>query len=307
MKKSVLTFFALILCSLQFAFANPATLTKENARMFWRIDGTDKNGNPSVVYIQGTIHIGDERLYPLSDEVLDAWAKSDRLVGEIASRDMDRLQTVIQRDMFASYRRAEGRNLFDYLTDDEKDLLYTVIDGNQLETFASFEPWVLNSVISSFGTSDSGFETAAGIDQTFLDMAKQEERLVEGLDTLRTQLNILEFGDYDQQLYLLKQSIAELNADEGESEIENLYEAYLADDVELAAQIVFDDMKLEEEDPDFALEYVNAIYSERNHDWAIKIANWLSEGGTTFIFAGAGHFIGDESVFVMLKENGVID
>lgn len=307
MKKTVLTFFALIVCAVQFAFASPATLTKQNSRMFWCINGTDKNGNPSAVYIQGTIHLGDERLYPLSDEVLDAWASADRLVGEISSRDMGRLQSVVQRDMFASYQRASGRNLFDYLTEEEKDLLYMVMDGNQAQVYAVFEPWVLNSVITTLATVDTGFESEAGIDQTLLAMAEREERSVAGLDTLRTQLNILEFGDYDQQLYLLKQSIASLDSESEETQkLDSMYEAYLADDLETLAQILLDEMELEENDPDFAAEYIDAIYAQRNRDWSIKIADWLEEGGVTFIFAGAGHFVGDDSVFVQLRENGTI-
>ena len=30
-----------------------AKLTKTGSRAFWKIEGTDKNGNPSTVYIQG--------------------------------------------------------------------------------------------------------------------------------------------------------------------------------------------------------------------------------------------------------------
>ncbi|MBQ2479917.1 MAG: TraB/GumN family protein [Treponema sp.] len=49
--------------------------------MFWKISGTDKNGNPSVVYIQGTIHVGSKELYPLDKEVLDAFNNADRIAG----------------------------------------------------------------------------------------------------------------------------------------------------------------------------------------------------------------------------------
>ena len=63
----------------------PATLTKTDSRAFWRIDGTDKNGNPSTVYIQGTFHLGDERIFPLSEEVQQAFVNADRHAGELST------------------------------------------------------------------------------------------------------------------------------------------------------------------------------------------------------------------------------
>ena len=63
-----------------------ATLTKTDSRAFWRIDGTDKNGNPSTVYIQGTFHLGDERIFPLSEEVQQAFVNADRHAGEISTQ-----------------------------------------------------------------------------------------------------------------------------------------------------------------------------------------------------------------------------
>ena len=64
----------------------PAILTKTDSRAFWRIDGTDKNGNPSTVYIQGTFHLGDERIFPLSEEVQQAFINADRHAGEISTQ-----------------------------------------------------------------------------------------------------------------------------------------------------------------------------------------------------------------------------
>ena len=73
----------------------PATLTKTDSRMLWRIDGKDKNGNPSVVYVLGTFHFATDEIYPLSDEILDAWNSADRLVAEISSDDQIRFTNEI--------------------------------------------------------------------------------------------------------------------------------------------------------------------------------------------------------------------
>ena len=54
-------------------------------------------------------------------------------------------------------------------------------------------------------------------------------------------------------------------------------------------------------------QYHDLVYTNRNKDWAEDITNYLNEGGTTFIFAGCAHWLGDDSVFHYLKEMKTID
>ena len=58
---------------------------------------------------------------------------------------------------------------------------------------------------------------------------------------------------------------------------------------------------------DFMESYYKAIMDDRNSAWAKKIDSWLREGGSSFVFAGCAHFIGDHSVFYYLKENNTIE
>ncbi len=113
MEKKLKGLFARIFVSLALAcvFAScattgkgsaPATLTETPARMFWRIDGTDKNGNPSTVYVQGTFHVGDDRLYPLADMVVEAWGTADRLMAEISDEDYATLPVKVNAMMMES-------------------------------------------------------------------------------------------------------------------------------------------------------------------------------------------------------------
>ncbi|MBQ3981413.1 MAG: TraB/GumN family protein, partial [Treponema sp.] len=96
--KSLFILFAaaFVLCTNSFAkesaSAKKASLSKEKPRFFWKISGVDKNGNPSVVYIQGTIHVGSKELYPLDKEVLDAFNNADRVAGELSKDDMQNMQ-----------------------------------------------------------------------------------------------------------------------------------------------------------------------------------------------------------------------
>ncbi|MBO7486177.1 MAG: TraB/GumN family protein, partial [Spirochaetaceae bacterium] len=52
--------------------------------------------------------------------------------------------------------------------------------------------------------------------------------------------------------------------------------------------------------------YYKKMFDERNKKWADKIADYLKQGGKTFIFAGTGHFTGDNSVFSYMRKNGTL-
>ena len=87
--------------------------------MLWRIDGTDKNGNPSVVYVLGTFHFATDEIYPFSDEILNAWNNADRLVAEISYDDQIRFTNEILPAMLEeSQKLAVGRNVIDELSPD---------------------------------------------------------------------------------------------------------------------------------------------------------------------------------------------
>ncbi|MBQ2205964.1 MAG: TraB/GumN family protein, partial [Treponema sp.] len=45
---------------------------------------------------------------------------------------------------------------------------------------------------------------------------------------------------------------------------------------------------------------------ERNEKWAKRIQSYIEMGGTTFVYAGAAHWVGEKSVFAYLEEWGVV-
>ena len=54
-------------------------------------------------------------------------------------------------------------------------------------------------------------------------------------------------------------------------------------------------------------QYEKAMMLDRNTDWVKDIKKYIDAGGTTFIFTGAAHWLGEESVFELLKADGVIE
>ncbi len=288
--------------------SSSATLTETPARMFWRIDGTDKNGNPSTVYVQGTFHVGDDRLYPLDSMVVEAWGAADRLMAEISDEDYAALPVKVNGMMMESYQKAGGRHVEDALSSTQKATLHSYIDEELMERFGIFEPWVTTYSLANAIYEGTGLSAEYGLDNMFLTSAMQSDRKVDGLDDLQVQLDVMTYGNYEVQLDMLRDLLDDLaDPTEEEADIKALYEAYI-DDEKKAVDLLNDSSMEEDIDRhDFYEGYYKLLMSERNEDWAKDITACLREGGTTFIFAGAAHWVGKDSVFSYLKKMGTID
>jgi len=140
----------------------------------------------------------------------------------------------------------------------------------------------------------------------FYDRARKNGKSVEGLDELKDQLKLLSFGDYEFQIAVLKYFLTGLS--EGESEqFVDMYEAYLDDDLEVFLEEAEKESEEEIIDSPYYEQYKKAMMLDRNTDWVKDIKKYIDAGGTTFIFTGAAHWLGEESVFELLKADGVIE
>lgn len=290
-----------------------ATLTKTGSRMLWRIDGTDANGNPSTVYLLGTFHFADDDVYPFSPETLAAWYDADRLVAEISSADNEMFVGEGVSEMLVdSQLKAMGHNVIEELSGEARMFFYNTFTPEQRDVFNSFEPWYLSTSISQSLIMAMGMESSYGIDEVLYDMAYEEDRYVEGLDALETQVNILRYGTWEDQLVIAEQSVRELiNMQETYNNLMALYSAYVNDEPETMTALLLEDAvdsdeTMTEKDKEVLSRYNNAVYTERNSEWAEKIHGYLLDGGTTFIFAGCAHFCGMDSVFDIMKERNYI-
>lgn len=305
--------FAFVLVSLFTTFSCKSTsfaVPETSDRMYWNISGTDSKGNPSTVHILGTIHVGDERLYPLPDQVMEDFKNADRIVAELSSADMDAMQGALIKALVSSMIRANGRNVLKELDEEEKDILFSVLDENIARSLAIYEPWLLTNTVSVFQYGSCGLDGAKGVDQYLMDIAKKENREWEGLDTLDLQLKVIQFGTYDEQLAVLK-SILDILVDPTifNEYINALYEAYLAADLEGLLSVHEIEDEMDSSDPmleEYSKRQNEELLTKRNKSWAEKIKGYLNEGGETFIFAGSLHFIGPDSVFYYLNKNGVL-
>lgn len=285
-----------------------AKLVEEDSRLFWRIDGTDKNGNPSSIYIQGTFHLADEQSYPISEQVVSAFKNADRVYGELASDDWPAVQNKVVTLMTQSYK--EGRDILDYLTEEEQAKLITLFQGEKnLEPYKAYEPWVINSSVTAAIYLVTGLDAQSGIDNWLESTNLEMGRKTLGLDDLQTQLNLVRYGDYNTQLAFLKGTLSEYPFVDTIDQLVQMYQAYLEDDRAGLEKLLNGDTEDDLETIPVSIyeKYYKDMILNRNTKWAKTFKKLLKEGGTTFVFAGSAHFLGPDSVFEIMKSQGVLD
>ena len=287
-------------------------LTKYDDMLFWKIQGKDGNGKLATIYVLGTIHVGDERLYPISEEILKAYGSADKVYGEISSEGWKSLTGETMKLMTKAKQEAEliqyerDEYWFDTLTLEQQNFLYEKIGKTMVDSQKYSMPWVLSTFMTDLSINGTGLSANYSYDMHFITVSNNLGIEMYGLDDIKVQLDVLAYGDYDFQLEMLKTSIDEFLEDEQKlkDETVDMYEAYLSGDENQVSSFLFADIEKEiEEDPNMQ-GYYDALFVNRNENWAETFSQLIYDGGTTFVFAGSGHFVGEDSVFSIMEAKG---
>lgn len=290
-------------------FAQKASLVKHPEAMFWEINGTDKNGLPSKVYIIGTIHYADDNLYPLPEKVEEALLESDRFVGEISSEGWVQYQPKLMMKMMKDLKKVKesGRNLKEELTEEEREIIEALPGFNAV--LYQYQPWVISQLATAQILSETNLSTEMSYDVYFINYCSQNGYIMDGLDKdISIQLDVMDYGDYDYQLESLKTSLQQIKKPaKAVKELNTLYKNYISHDAKKMTKYYIGNIKkMIKKDPSLK-DYYDALLTNRNTVWCEEIKGYLDEGGTTFIFSGVGHYLGEESVFEMMRTAGYLE
>ncbi len=299
------TFIFIIGCKTQNDSINTAILIQRPERMFWEIKGP-KNS----IYIQGTIHVGTDEMYPLDKNVLKSFKNSKLIYAEISSKDITKAQSKILSLMFSSIEKDKTKRIEANITKTEKKVLIDTLGKTAYTQLNKFKPWAMNLGIMEVTNQKLGVDPQKGIDMFLYQLAKKQKKEVLGLDELETQLNILKFGTNKEQIYMLKETIASIKNQSYQKEFEQLIIAYLEDNRSKLEVLLNSSIEYESEEPeiiDLQKKYYNALILERNTRWTTTISELLNQHNDVFIFAGSAHFLGEDSVFNIMQKNGSLE
>ena len=252
----------------------------------------------TIVYLFGTFHLLDGRPW-FNDEVKAAFDASDELVVEVLlPEDPAELQAAMQPLILQYAVDPQGRTISSRLTPAQNEALNAALAplGAPAGVFDRFEPWFVAMMLAQAAAQQIGLDPQYG-PELALRRAAAERGMEEGqLETIESQLRILDSIPEDDQLEGLRDALDDTN--ELREKLAPMLESWSTGDVERLAAIMNEDLA---DDPDL----YEALFTARNATWARWIDERLDRPGTVFVAVGGGHLAGPDSVQDQLRALGI--
>jgi len=274
------------------AFALDAKPQAAKRLFLWK--ATSKNN--SVVYLLGSIHVGDRNFYPLPDEIENAFADSKDLVVEV---DLTKVGAdAVQGALMTKGTYENGGSVSDHLPKPVVQKLRNYFDrkGVPLEALEQFRPWALAITITQLEMESLGYQAPLGIDKHFMD--KAGDRKIVELESAGGQIDLLSGLPEEQQAAFLASTVD--TAEQTKELMEKTVAMWKTGDAAGMDKLLLRDQLKERPElkPVFA-----KLIDERNEKMATKIAA-LDGEGPHFVVVGAAHLIGAKGVVTLLQKKG---
>jgi len=260
---------------------------------------TDQQGH--VLYLLGTIHIGDEDMYPYSDAVENAYQKADILAVEM---DVLAVQNDFARMMqySAALMYTDGDTAQDHLSGDVYALGVERL-GYPEAVLKRMRPVAWLSLAQEQCYARIGQSAELGMDMMLLKSAHEDGNTIHELEGLESQMETMlnmpdEVVEFQLQQFLSYPEAADISMKllsaawrQGNEEIFSLL---------LAQEEVAMPPELEEA---YAA-YADNLLHSRDEMFQQKAVQYLQSGDTVLFAVGAAHIVGEDALAERLAQAG---
>ena len=259
---------------------------KEEKSLLYEISG---NGISKPSYLYGTIHIICKDDFVMTEATKQKFSEAQQVYLEL---DMD--DPKMMPEMMKSMYMTDGSTLKTLISEADyqkvsqffKDSLKT-----NIEMLDKMKPFVLSSMTipKLIACPSQSYE------ETFVKMAKKDNKEVLGLETVEEQFGALDKMGMKKQADLMLVKMIE-NWNDGKQELEQLITDYKNQDVEA----MYEDMA---KSKTMDAQFEEDLLATRNKNWISKIQK-ITREKPTFFAVGAGHLGGKKGVISLLKNEG---
>lgn len=237
--------------------------------------------------ILGSVHVGDESMYPLPTQITDTLKESDGLI----------IETDIRKSEGVVYPTTTVTTA-DVLNAEQKQLLKSISKslGMPTQQLLRSPPWATSLSIQMQQLKNLGYGSAGGVDATLAYKATIQDVPVISLEPLQFQIDLIARQKDSGKEWLLT-SLEEF--DQTDRVVHCLIESWKAGD----------ESKLEDfaELSEMPAELEKAFLTDRNVDWANKLSanDWkLDTKGNYLLVVGTLHLIGEGNLLELLEKKG---
>lgn len=247
-----------------------------------------KGNNIQPSYVFGTVHMLPKEDFFIEEKVKKAFSESNLIVMEL---DMD--NPSMQTEAMKYAMLAGDDSLKNHMTEAEYNILddyFTSKMGVGMAGFVKMKPFVVSSTVmmAHLGQNMASFES------TFVQMAKNQEKEIKGLETIAFQMAIFDAQPYEEQI----DQVIEMLQEEGgiSGYFDKIISAYKTQDITVLYESLNEFFKEDEA-------FKEKMLDERNQNWIPQIGEF-SKNTSVFYAVGAGHLGGEEGVIYLLKKAG---
>lgn len=286
--------------------------------VFWEV----KQGD-NTVYLLGSIHTGNYDIYPFSNKMLEAFAKSDALVVELDILAANKTESVVDNSIYM-----DGTTLKDHISEDayNKTIELAAALGIAEDAISQIKPWYLWLSFVNLGTTEEASSEEVmlgsylGVDMKFLRDAYFYGKPILELEGDELQMQLLDSLSDELIELLLVDSIEAVidvlsgNTSSATSEsVDDNLDLWHKGDVEglkknISIEDEIPDALSAEDEKELKLyeEFIDKMLTKRDVGMADKIDQLLRADGSTtyFVVVGAFHYVSDYSVLDILEEKG---
>lgn len=264
--------------------------------LLWEISGNDLE---ETSYLYGTIHMIGKDDFFLTDETIASFGNASQVVFEIDMEEMSNI--MVQFSLLMDLFMEDGQTLKGLLTEEDYQLVKVHFDemGLPLMLLERIKPLFL-SVFASGDIDQEGFSSGEVVsyEMEFMEMAQEQDKKIEGLETIEFQMSLFDSIPYKVQAEMLVEGIKAEADQDSETDFESLVEVYKNQDLEAMQESVDDSDAM-------TSKYEQLLLSNRNSNW-IPVMTKMMRKKSCFFAVGAAHLGGTEGVISLLQKEGYI-
>lgn len=265
-----------------------------------------------VLWLLGTIHVGDVRTEYLPEEIFAAFDAADALAVEF---DIDSFYDRVEEDeallefIQGAYFYADGTSLPDHLEEDVYDRTIQSLKaaGGYSLFVDSYKPWAVESMLSSaLRTVWYGISSHHGVDEMLLSRARDQGKEILDVESGEYQISMFADASDEMQQFILSNT---LDSDRIGSAVgtKNLYDQWcLGDEAALIEMLNEEDdlSGMTEEEIALYEQYNEMLLSTRNEGMLEVAEGYLESGKTVFYAVGLAHLLGQDGLVDSLRQAG---
>lgn len=255
----------------------------------------EAKGRNNTVYLLGSVHMLKPDDSTLPPETLHAYERSKALVMELDLNGID-TETVLGSSLELAML-PEGKSLSEVLGSE----LYANLSahaqalGLEPDSMDRFQPWFAALVLEQMALGKSGFESTAGVDEQFAQLARADGKPIIALETVEEQLGFFATLSEEQQRQYLRATLKDLDSEASDAAV--MVNAWRRGDSAELERLLHREAS---ENPVL----FRVLTTDRNRRWLPKIVAMLGEDQDYLVVVGALHLVGNDGLVTLLRNQG---